>query len=660
MTADSKDVKGTSTAFSVSNMDPSVDPWKDFFSYSSGSWARNNPIPESKASWGSFEELVENNDKKLREILEECAQNMSGNNNGIQEMLGRFYKSAMDTETLERLKFDPVIPYIESVEKISSVEELAESVANLHKNGISVFFHSWSHPDEKNTSIYALYLSQGGLTLPNRDYYLEDSFSEIRDHYRKHIVKMFTMYGVDSNTAASYSEIIMSIETELAKASRTQTELRDAEKNYNRKEMNELHSSLGVLNFAHYMEALKIPSITYGVIGQPEFFDSLRKIIDGRNLDDLKVYLKWHVLTDAAPFLHSDSENEHFDMFNRKLRGQAEPEPRWKRSAHIVDGTIGEALGKLYVEKHFGNEARERMALMVEDIKSVFLERLKSLPWMTEETKKRALAKFDRFRTKIGHPETFRDYSSIEIKENDFIGNVERASIFEINREMKRIGEKVDRNEWLMTPPTVNAYFSPPDNEIVFPAGILQPPFFDVEADVAVNYGAIGGVISHEITHGYDDQGRRYDEDGNLNDWWKEEDASNFQERADSVIEQYSKVEVLPGVHVNGELTLGENIADFGGVSIAYEALQRRLKREPELRKNIDGFTPEQRFFLSWAQVWRNNIRNEYLKMLITLDPHSPNSCRATIPVYNHPDFEKAFPSSEGREQVLEKKVSIW
>lgn len=643
-------------------MDKSVDPGIDFYTYSSGNWIKNNPVPASKSHWGSFEELRERNEMLLRDILVDCESGSEQNDGSLSKMLGDFYRSAMDTETLDKLGFGPVEQEIRTIDEIETPVDILKRIVTLHSSGITPFFHVLSRPDEKNTDIYALYLEQGGLTLPDRDYYLLESFSEIREQYETHISRMFSMFGYDGNTADTYSKVVMSLETEIAKASRTQTELRDAEKNYNRVEIKELRSMLKALDPDTYMSQMKIPRVSYVVVGQPEFFDFLNSLLSTKSLEDLKIYLKWNILNDAAPFLHSEVEEEHFDMFNRKMRGQIEQEPRWKRSVRVIDACLGEAIGKLYVKKHFGEDARNSMSKMVEDIKSVFKDRLRSLPWMTDETKKRALSKFERFRTKIGHPDKFRDYSSVQIVPGDYLGNVARSSIFEIRREMQRVGEEVDKNEWLMSPPTVNAYFSPPDNEIVFPAGILQPPFFDVEEDVAVNYGAIGGVISHEITHGYDDQGRRYDENGNLNDWWSSEDEKNFLEKAKGVVSQYSEKEILPGLHVNGELTLGENIADFGGVSIAYEALQRRLEREPELRMEIDGFTPEQRFFLSWAQVWRENIREQMLRMLVTVDPHAPNRLRATIPVYNHPDFEKVFQgkNGEGRSQVIANKISIW
>lgn len=647
--------------FSIAHMDPAADPWNDFYTYSVGNWVRSNPVPSDKSHWGSFEILRENNDRMLRGILEECSAS-SDSAAGIVKQLGDFFKSALDTAALENAKFAPVRDYMNLIDGTNSKEELLKTVVELHRRGIFVFFRPFSRSDKKNSSIYALYFYQGGLALPNKDYYVLDSFSELRKHYREHISRVFTMYGIDAKKSAELADSVFSIENDLANSSRSQTELRDAEKNYNRISTSEIDAMYPALKLTSYMETMGVPKVEFTVAGQPEFFRSLSDLISSRSLDELKAYLRWQVLNAAAPYLFSGIEDEHFDMFNRKIRGQQEPEPRWKRATRVIDQFMGEALGKLYAEKYFGKESRERMATLIENVKEVFRDRLKNLDWMTDDTKKQALEKFGRFRAKIGHPEKFRDYSAIGIRKDDYFGNVCRCASFEVERQAGRVGSDVDRNEWFMTPPTVNAYFSPPDNEIVFPAGILQPPFFDVSADDAVNYGAIGAVISHEITHGYDDQGRRYDQDGNLRDWWTSDDKENFLRKANMVVEEYSSIEVLPGLHINGELTLGENIADFGGISLSYEALQRQLQKHPELRKEIDGLTPEQRFFISWAQVWRDNMKEQELRMRVSVDPHSPNKYRATVPVLHHPDFEKAFPrDGESKGNALGKeKITVW
>lgn len=646
--------------FSTKHMDNSFDPFEDFFEYSSGTWSRNNPVPPDKSSWNSFMELNESNTLKLREILETCT-GKGVNGNSAEKMLGSFYTSAINMEKRNKAMFKPISGFMDSVEEIDSLNSLVHNVSQLHANGIYPFFEISSRTDEKNSSFYGLYIDQGGLSLPDRDYYISEEFRDIREKYLNHIEKVFSMYGHGKEEAHLAAETVLSVETEIAKASRSRAELRDAEKNYNRIQFSDIDGKFLSLNLKKYLENLKSPALEYIIAGQPEFLEFLDSSLPRRSLEDLKTYLKWNILNASASFLFSELEDEHFDMFVRTILGQKEQEPRWKRAIRVIDHYVGEALGEIYVQKYFTSEARERMSLMVNDIRSVFLDRLQNLEWMKEETRKRAIAKFEKFRTKIGHPEKFKDYSSVEVRSEDYFGNVCRASAFEIRRQMERAGKPVDKDEWFMTPSTVNAYFSPPDNEIVFPAGILQPPFFDTSVDVAVNYGAIGAVISHEITHGYDDQGRRYDENGNIMDWWTKEDEESFMSRAEAVKELYSSMEVLPGLYVNGELTLGENIADFGGVSIAYEALQKRLKREPELRKSIDGLTPEQRFYISYGQIWKQNIREPMVKFLVTIDPHAPNRFRATLPVYCHSSFDEAFSSESKKEKpVCGKKIEIW
>lgn len=645
--------------FSIQNMDTNEDPMANFFRFANGKWIDTHPIPPDKSSWGGFMELRDRNIYILGKILEKCALD-DGKKRGIEKMVGDFYISIMDQKKLEEKKFDPIKPIMEKINKVRDKNEMVEVSQYLHSNGIGNFFSVFSMPDEKNSSVYAFYIYQGGLSLPNRDYYIQDSFQKTRDEFVAHMQNMFTMYGYSPMESKDSAEKVMKIETYIAKASRPQADLRDSEKNYNRIPYGELNKKFSRLNLVKYLEISQVPKTEYIVVGQPEVLDAVEKMLEEFSLEDLKTYLRWNTINYAAPYLHEAAEMEHFDFFNRKLLGQEVPEKRWKKAVNIVDRSIGEALGELYVEQEFGKEARERMQTMVDDIRSVFEEKLKNLPWMSDVTKKKALEKFSKFRAKIGYPSKFIDYSSIDIRKDDLLGNVMRSENFEFRREASRIGEQVDKELWLMTPPTVNAYFSPTENEIVFPAGILQPPFFDATMDDAVNYGGIGGVISHEITHGFDDQGRRYDMDGNLKDWWTEEDAKKFTERADEVVKLYDSLEVLPGLHVNGKLTLGENIADLGGVSIAFEALQRRLRKNPELNKKIDGFTPEQRFFLSWAQIWRGNNREPEIRRRISIDPHSPNVFRGSIPVMNHEKFDSSFVELSKIKKGLDKKIFIW
>ncbi|MHB8361427.1 MAG: M13 family metallopeptidase [Thermoplasmataceae archaeon] len=651
-----------SRKFSTEYMDQSVDPFTDFFKYANGKWCRDNLIPKDMSEWGTFNELYERNLYLLKDIAEKCAYDTESSNNINRKLVGEFYRSAMNIELINQLKFKPIDIIMNKVLELKSKASLVDLIPFLNQHGIFPFFNIEASQDKKNSLIYSFYFYQGGLSLPDRDYYLNDSYSSIINDFRPHIDRIFQKIAYINGDETNHSAKIIDLETRLAEISRSKEELRDEEKNYNKVDVKNLISEYSFLDLTKYMLNLNIPDVQYVIVGQPEFFKALYDIIESTSLSNIKTYLLWKVLMFASPLLHSDVEIESFEFFRKKLMGQQEPEPRWKKSVKIIDSCIGEALGALYAELYFGDDSRKKMQIMIDDIKSVFRERLEAVEWMTSNTRQMALKKFDRFNTKIGHPEIFRDYSSLVIHADDFMGNVLRSIRFEINRRLARVGAPVDKNEWEMSPPTVNAYFSPSDNEIVFPAGILQPPFFDHDIDNAVNYGAIGAVISHEITHGYDDQGRMYDAEGNIRDWWNEEDKTEFKRRAKLVIDLYDSKEVLPDIHVHGERTVGENIADFGGINIAYAALKKRLKLNPHDNREIDGLTPEQRFFISWAQIWRENIRDEYLKVRITVDPHAPNSLRATLPVLNHPDFEKIFAKkSAGDFQNSEsEKISIW
>jgi putative endopeptidase len=660
-------------SFSVGYMDRSVDPGKDFYHFANGAWVTNNPVPADKARWASFSELSERNWYLIHEILESAKADTSSDAHSPRREVGDFFASAMDTNRIEKLGFKPLADDLKRIDKIKSTKELFALLADFHARGIGGFFNPGIGPDEKNSSIYAYHLEQGGLSLPDRDYYLKDNFAEIREKYRAHVTKMFTLLGDKPAEAATNAATVLELETEMAKASRTRVELRDPDKNYNKIATAEFvakHS--GIPWDVYFTESGMDPRsaasgknlmpLPYEVVGQPEFFDAVEKLLQEKPLAAWKVYLRWKLLHNSAPFLHQAVEQENFEFFGKVLSGQQEQEPRWKRAAHVIDGSIGEALGQLYVEKYFPPEAKARMNELVENLKEVFRDHLEKVDWMTQPTKDKALAKFARFTQKIGYPDKFRDYSSVQIRRDDFLGNVRRASLFETHRELVRLGKTVDKTEWGMTPETVNAYFNPLQNEIVFPAGILQPPFFDVTMDDAVNYGAIGVVIGHEITHGYDDEGRKYDADGNLNGWWQDADAKEFEARAQKVVDEYDTFEPLPGLHVNGKLTLGENLADLGGITIAYDALQRALAKDPSRRKNIDGFTPEQRFFISFAQVWRTNIRDAEARRLVTVDPHSPGQFRSFGPLLNVQTFYDAFGIKPGDPiwRAPELRAKIW
>lgn len=645
--------------FSVDFMDRSVSPDRNFYRYSCGKWDDINEIPEDKVEWGSSTELIEYNRYVLGKILEKCALSDEFQENSEERKLADFYLSAMNTDLLEKLRFKPIEPFLDIINNITDSDDLITSVSKMHRMGIGPMFSYESYGDMKKSDIYAFYIVQGGISLPSTEYYLLESFENLRTQFKEHVRKIFMMAGEDEDSSKNMADTVFSIEMALAKSSMSPVELRDPERSYNKFKISDLGMEFQGMDLEKYIRESGVKDIDYIIIGQPDFFHNLEKMIADIEIDKWKVYFKWHVLMNAAPFLHSEVSDENFDFFHRKVYGQQEQEPRWKRTVRLIDGEMGEALGKIYVRDHFDHRYREKMDEMIEDIKEVFRDRLKNIEWMGDETKQKAIEKFSKFRAKIGFPSKFIDYSNLKISPDDYLGNVIRANIFESNRMIDRIGKDVDRELWEMTPPTVNAYFSPTDNEIVFPAGILQPPFFDPELDDAVNYGATGGTIAHEITHGFDDEGRKFDAEGNLTEWWTEKDGEEFMKRAREVSKLYSSQEVLPGLFVNGDLTLGENIADLGGVSIAFEALQRRLSRQPELRVNIDGLTPEQRFFIGWAQSWREKDREEFLRWLVSSNPHSPSRIRASVPVIAHEDFEKTFGITDSGKNASHK-VKIW
>jgi putative endopeptidase len=650
-------------AFSVDYMDRSVPPGTDFYHYADGQWLKDNPVPADKSRWAAFTELAERNWYLIHEILVDAArQSQSLPPHSPKRQVGDFFAAAMDTNRIEQLGLTPIADDLNKIDRLQSTTDLFALLADFHQRGIGGLFGVGFGPDSKNSSIYAIELGQAGLSLPDRDYYLKESFADKLKQYHDHLVKMFGLLGENPGDAEAHASTLIALETELASASRTRVELRDPNKNYNKFTGGELAAKTPALPWNVYFTDRHLVEPAYEIVGQPEFFAAVNRLVQERPLADWKVYLRWHLLHGSAAYLPAAFERENFHFFGQVLSGQPEQEPRWKRAAHMIDGSIGEALGQLYVEKYFPPEARARMNELVENLKAVFRDRLEKVPWMTEATRAKALAKFARFTQKIGYPDKFRDYSAIEIRRDDLLGNVRRAEAFESRREIARIGKAVDRTEWHMTPETVNAYFNPQQNEIVFPAGILQPPFFDVTKDDAVNYGGIGVVIGHEMTHGYDDQGRKYDAQGNLNDWWTEADAKAFDARAQLVVNEYNGFEVLPGLHVNGKLTLGENLADLGGVHIAYEALQRALAKDPSKRKTIDGFTPEQRFFISFAQIWRTNVRDAEAQRLVTVDPHSPGQFRAYGPLLNVQEFYDAFAIKPGSPMWLppEQRAVIW
>lgn len=644
------------------NLDTTINPCEDFYQYANGGWLKINPIPASESSWGSFNELAEKNNAVLRELLTEAASNTTAAKGTAAQLVGDFYASGMDSAAVNQAGMKPIKPELDRIAAAKTTNELLRTVADLKTKGISGYFTMYVTQDDKISTQYALWAMQGGLGLPDRDFYLkEDERSKtIRTEYLKHLQNMFQLIGDDATTAQKKARTVMNLETRLAKASRTRVELRDPYANYNKMTVQDFSKQNPNLMATQLLTALGAQTAKEVIVGQPAFFKELNAMLKSVPVSDWKAYTQWHVARTAAPFLSQEFVQENFNFYGRVLSGAKEMQPRWKRVLRATDAALGEALGQLYVQKTFSPQAKQRAMEMVNNLQESFKEHVRDLDWMGDETKQRALQKLDAFAVKIGYPDKWKEYKDLEINRNSYAENVMRASQFEFSENVGKIGKPVDRTEWFMSPPTVNAYYNPSMNEIVFPAGILQPPFFDPEADDAVNYGGMGAVIGHELTHGFDDQGAKYDFEGNLKDWWSKEDLDKFNARAGKVDQQYSSYSVLDNLNVNGKLTMGENIADIGGLNIAYTALQKALKKKnPGL---IAGFTPEQRFFLAWAQIWRINMRDEAQNQQILTDPHSPGRFRTNGPVSNMPQFYEAFGCKQGDElfRVENERAKIW
>ena len=632
--------------FSLDKMDRSVDPRADFAKYAAGGWYARHEIPADKSRWGGFNELTETNWAKVRGVVETAAAH-PGAAGGISQKVGDFFTSAMDTVAINARGQQPLVAGFAAIAEAKSVAELFAVVAQLQLGLGNPFLSVAFFPDQKQSERYGFYLFQGGMSLPSKEYYFSEKFARERWEYLGHVAKMFELAGDARAVAYQNAETVFALEKALAANAKLPVELRDRMANYNKMTIAAAVTAYPGVPLVPFITGLGVPaSVTEVIVGQPKFFEGLSALLSATPLIDLKTYARWHLLTDAAPHLAAAFDDENFRFFGTVLNGTPQQEPRWQRATKIVDASVGEALGQLYVEKHYPPAAKARMDEMIRNIRAVFRERLEKLAWMSAPTRAKALAKFDRFEPMIGYPAKWRDYSAVEIRRDDYFGNVMRAKVAASRRQIDRTGQVVDRSEWGMTPPTVNAYYSSVTNQIVFPAGILQPPFFDFTMDDAVNYGAIGGVIGHEITHGFDDQGRRSDADGNLTDWWTAEDAAKFRERAQKLVEQFNNYQALPGLAINGQLSLGENIGDLGGTSIAFEALQRSLVGKE--KKLIDGLTPEQRFYVSWAQQWRTKFRDDAMRLQIARGPHAPGNFRAIGPLVNQQDFFDAFGIREG------------
>ncbi|PYL31029.1 MAG: hypothetical protein DMF39_04270 [Verrucomicrobia bacterium] len=648
------------------NMDTSVKPGDDFFRYANGAWVKRTEIPPEYSRWGAFNELIEHNNDALHAIAEQASTTSVDPKLAPEtQKVGDYYAGGMDEKTIEAQRTQPLEEEFKRIDGIKDRADLLAEIAHLHTIGIEAFFGFGAGQDAKDSSRDIAQAVQGGLGMPDRDYYTKQDadMKEKRQKYVAHVTKMLTLLGEPAEKAAEDAKKIMALETKLAEASRTRVQLRDPIKNYNKMGVQQLQDLTPDWNWSDYFKTIDLVAPGDINVRQPEFFKAANDLFKATSMEDWKAYLRWHLIDATAPHLSKDFVDENFNFNERVLRGTEQIKPRWKRVIMSEDGDIGEALGKLYVAFYFPPEAKARALELVNNLKEALADRIKTLEWMDEPTKQEALKKLAAFTVKIGYPDKWLDYSLLQIDRGPYVLNAMRAAQFEADRDIKKIGKPVDRTDWGMTPPTVNAYYNSNMNEIVFPAGILQPPFFYANADDAVNYGAIGAVIGHEMTHGFDDQGRQFDAKGNLRDWWTPKSAAEFKKRSGAIVQQYNEYQPLPGLHVNGELTQGENIADIGGVKLAYAALQKALDKHPEERnKKIDGFTPEQRFFLSFAAIWRQKVRDEDQKLRLTTDPHSPGQFRVNGPLSDLPEFQKAFNVPDGSPMVraADKRVNIW
>lgn len=604
------------------NLDTTALPGADFYQYACGGWMENNPLTAEYARFGSFDQLAENNRVQLHGLIEELA-GASHETGSVAQKVGDLYNIAMDSLKLNKEGSAPIQEELQRLSAIKDKEELYAVMAEMQTRGMRPFFALYINADDMNSSMNMVHTYQSGLGMGERSYYLDqdDKVKHIRAKYGEYIAKMFRLTGASETVAESAQKAIMNIETRLAKAFRSRVDLRDPYANYNKTSVEDLKINYAPFNWDVFLSTIGLSDLQELNVGQPDGLKEACNIIQSESLANLVAYLKWRLITASASYLSDDFVNQQFDFQGRTMSGRQELQPRWKRAVAVVDGSLGEAVGQMYVEKYFPAAAKERMVTLVENLQTSLGERINALEWMSEETKVKAQEKLSTFHVKIGYPDTWKDYSALEIKNDSYWNNVSRAKQFEFNRMLEKAGKPVDKDEWLMNPQMVNAYYNPTTNEICFPAGILQYPFFDMNADDAFNYGAIGVVIGHEMTHGFDDQGRQYDKEGNLKDWWTEEDGKNFEERADVMVKYFDAIEVAPGVHANGRFTLGENIADYGGLQVSYQAFKTATANAP-LEDKL-GFTPEQRFFLAYSNVWAGNIRPEEILRRTKDDPHS-------------------------------------
>jgi putative endopeptidase len=645
----------------VSSMDRSADACSDFYQYSCGGWLKNNPIPSDQAKWSVYGKLYQDNQRFLWGILDSLAKNTDGRN-ATQQKIGDYFAACMDEAAVEKLGVKPLAPYLARIAAMKDKRELGSVLGDLHMDtgDAGLFFGVGSNQDFANSNDVIAFAGAGGLGLPDRDYYTKDDdrSKDIRNKYVAHVTRVFNLLGDSPEVAAKNALAVMSVETALAKASLTRVQKRDPYNLFHKMDGKALRATTPAFDWDGYLGKLGLAKLDTFNVTEPAYFKAFDAEIGSRSLDEIRTYLRWHIAKEASPYLSTAFVNENFEFFSKTLRGVPQLRPRWKRCVTLVDSQLGEALGQEFVARAFSPKLKDDTNRMTKRIEQAMRDDISSLTWMSDATKKRALEKLETIVNKIGYPDKWRDYSSVDVKRGDFFGNVERATRFEQKRDLAKIGKPLDRGEWLMTPPTVNAYYNAQMNDINFPAGVLQPPLYDPKMDDAPNYGNTGGTIGHELTHGFDDQGRQFDAQGNLKDWWTPDDGKAFEERAACISDQYAQYVIVDDIKINSKLTLGEDVADVGGLVLAWMAW--KAETVDKKLEDRDGMTPEQRFFVGYAQWACENDRPENLRVKALTDPHSPGKYRVNGLVVNMPEFERAFSCKPGSAMAAEKRCRVW